>query len=378
MIGVSLRKVYLKQIFLIWKQGLILVLTFVLCALGFIAVIRPLKILNEQIEEDKAKIFPGYYTLMCNNLNSSDLDFIERDLSELTGKCMVICQKEIDVDLLNFKGHGNVIALTESQFRELDNTYGNNQYVLYKLLSGKIPNTDTEVLALDYMYSDWEFDSSAEKKIEKTAVLPELGECVTTGVVTSSNSLEYPVNLKWGFIVTQEAFDQTSFSNHIMLYVFVDNSLKPEEETNLRSVISNYAEIEDATYNENKIDTSGDEAALTLAVELSCLVIIAIVLGEIIVISDFLKGYIGINNIYSQLGLSKRGCCILSLMPIVIFLVIAEIFLIIFLKLAEKHDVVGFLNIGHPYDWLVLLFHCIIVFISAICIYCLLKRKECR
>lgn len=353
-------------------------MTFVFCVLGFITVIRPLKILNDQIEEDKAKRFPGYYNFLCASIECSNLEFIERDISEIAGKCIVLCHKEYDVDYLNFKGHGNAVALTESQFRELEKTYGNNQYRLYKMLSGKTPKTDTEVIVLNYAYSEWEFDSSAEKKTDKTAILPEVGECITTGVVISSESLEFPIDLKWGLIVTQSTFDRIPSNGKVMMYVFPDRALDASEEEELRIIISKYAKVEEASYAETIIDTSGDEVSLTLAVELSVLLIVAVVLCEIIVISDFMKSSIGFINICSQLGLSKFGCCLLSQMSVVIYLVAAEIILFIALKTAEKSDSINFLCIGHPIDLCVLLFEFILVLISSNCIYYRLKGKECR
>ena len=146
----------------------------------------------------------------------------------------------------------------------------------------------------------------------------------------------------------------------------------------LKNTLYKYAEVETITYNETLIDTSGDEASLTLAVELSVLLIAAVVMCEMIVVSDFLKGCMNSNIICSLLGLSKSGCSLLSQIPIAIYLVLAEAILFIVLKIAEKSDAISFRNVCHPYDLLVMLFQFIVVLTGSNYIYFRLKGKEGR
>ena len=345
---------------------------------GFITVIRPLKILKEQIDDDKSQISDGYYSFIVNGFKCSDLELIEKDISGYTSVNFVASQKNFDVEYLNFKGRGNAIAITDYWISRLEKSYGEEQLDYYKLLSGRIPGARTEVLVLDFAYSEWAFDTHSDEKIEKSAVLPEIGECTTTGKVTTDYSLSFPNELRSGFIVNKDAFDLIPNSDKVTIYVFFDKSIDASKETELKNVISKYAEVEDASYSETKIDTSGDEASLNLAVELSVLLIAAIVLCELIVISDYMKVNIGFINLCSQLGLSKSGCSLLNQIPIVIYLTIAEVVVFIVLKLAEKNDAICFLIIGHPIDLWIMLFHFIIVMMSSNYIYFRFKRKACQ
>lgn len=368
----------LRRLPIIWKQGLVLILTFVVSVFGFIAVIRPLKLLKDQIDDDKTQICDGYYSFIVNGFNCSDLELIEKDISGYTSEYLVACQKEFDVEYLNFKGRGNAIVITDYQINRLEKSYGEEQFDFYKFLSGRIPNSITEVLVLDFAYSEWTFDTHSNEKIVKSAVLPEIGECTTTGKVTTDYSLAFPTELRSGFIVNKEAFERIPNSDKVTIFVVFDKCIDASKETELKKTISKYAEVEDASYSVTRIDTSDDEAALILAIELSALVIFFIVLGEIIVVCEFLKGDIGYINTCSQLGLSKLRCCLLSQLSIVILLVIAEFVVFIILKLSETNDAISFLNIGHPIDLWVLLFQFVIVMISANYIYSWLKRKECQ
>ena len=371
-------RIALERFHYTWKQGLILILTLVLCAFGFITIIRPLKVLKEQIDADKTRETQGYYCFKINGFDCSNLDSLEKELSGNGTEYMVACQKEFDVEYLNFKGHGNAITITDLWLNKLEKSYGEESFQYYELLTGRIPNSKTEVLMLDFAYSDWEFDANADTKIEKSAVLPEIGECQTTGLVTSNGSLMFPLELSSGFIVNKDAFKLISNTDTVTVFVFADRSLSEPEETKLKNIISEYAEVEEASFSETIIDTSGDEASLTLASELSFLLIVAIVLCEITVTSDYIKSNIGFINICGQLGLSKLGCCLLSQMPVVILLVLSDFFVFAILKFAEKSDALSFMNIGCPYDILILLSQPIIVLISAGFIYFRLKGKECQ
>ena len=190
--------------------------------------------------------------------------------------------------------------------------------------------------------------------------------------------MSFPLELCSGFIVSNEAFNVISKDEAVSIFVLVERVLDSEEEEKLKRVISKYANIEDAQYIENQLDTSSIDSRFTLAVELSILVIIAIVLGEIIILSDCVKSFIGFNNICYRLGLSKFGCFLLSQMPIIIYLLIAKSIVFIILKLAEKNDAINFLNTSHPTAFWIMILHFIIVLISAIYIYYRFKRKECQ
>ena len=371
-------KIILRQLCSTFRQGLILILTFVLCLLGFIAVIKPLVDLKRENEAAKNKSNYGYYCFVCSDFNSLNLESIEKDLSTNKGEYLVVSQKEFYVEYLNFSGHGNAISLSESCLNDLQNTYGKNEFEYFKLQSGRIPKSSTEVLVMDFAYFEWNYDFSVEEKIKRAAVLPSLGECITTGCVTTKDSLSIPLELCSGFIVTNDAFNVISKDETINIFILIDRVLDSAEEGKLKSVVSKYAIIEDAQYIENQIDTSGNDSRLAMAVELSIPIIIAIVLGEIIILTDFLKSVFGFNDICSRLGLSKSGCCLLIQIPIIIYIFIAESVLFIILKLAEENDAINFLNIGHPTDLGILLFQFIIVLISAIYIFYRLKRKECR
>lgn len=347
--------------------------------LGCVAVINPLvgfKIENEIAKENNDNL--GYYCFVCSDFNSLNLESIEKELSTNKGEYLVVSQKEFNVDYLNFSGHGNAISLSESCLNDLQNTYGKNEFEFFKLQSGRIPENSNEVLVLDFAYFEWNFDYSVEDKIKKAAVLPELDECLTTGCVTAKDSLSFPLELCSGFIVSNEAFNVISKDEAVSIFVLVERVLDSEEEEKLKRVISKYANIEDAQYIENQLDTSSIDSRFTLAVELSILVIIAIVLGEIIILSDCVKSFIGFNNICYRLGLSKFGCFLLSQMPIIIYLLIAKSIVFIILKLAEKNDAINFLNTSHPTAFWIMILHFIIVLISAIYIYYRFKRKECQ
>ena len=353
-------------------------MTFVLCALGFITIIRPLKILKDDIDANKALVKQGYYRYTVSGFNCSDLDSIENDISDNKSDFMVVCMKEFDVEYLNLYGEGKAIVITDYWLKELENAYGKEKFRGFKLASGSIPNNNREVLVVYSPYTYYEFSTVSDERIEKLAVLPELGECVTTGIVTVDSSVSFPSDLAIGLIVTKEDFNQISNGERITIFVLPDRTLDASEETKLKTVISKYAEVEEAFFNETTLDTSSDEAELTLAAELSLLVIIAILVGEIIVLSDFMKGNVGFINICSRLGLSKVGCFLMSQLPIVIYLVISEAIVFIILKLAEKADAISFLNIGHPYDLLAMLLQLIIILISVNYIYFRPKGKECR
>lgn len=367
-----------RQLLYKWKQGLVLVLTFVLCVLGFITVIRPLKILKEQIEENKALVKQGYYSFIVSGFNCLDLDSVENDISDNKSDFMVVCMKEYDVEYLNLYGEGKAIAITDHWLKELENAYGKEKFRGFKLTSGSIPNNDHEVLVVYTPYTYYEFQTVTDERIGKLAVLPTVGECFTTGTVEVDRSVSFPTELGIGLIVTKEDFNQVSNGERITIFVWPDRTLDASEEAKLKTDISKYAEVEEAYFTDTTFDTSGDDARLTLAVELSIIVIIAIVLGEMIVVFDYLKGTIGFNDTCSRLGLSKIGCCLLSQIPIIVYLVLAEAIVFIVLKLAENADAVSFLNIGHPIDLCVLLFELFIVMLSAIYIYYRLKRKECQ
>lgn len=367
-----------RQLLYKWKQGLVLVLTFILCVLGFITVIRPLKILKDQIEENKALVKQGYYSYIVSGFNSLELDSVENDISDNKSDFMVVCMKEFDVEYLNLYGEGKVIVITDYWLKELENAYGKEKFRGFKLSSGSIPNNDHEVLVVYTPYTYYEFRTVTDERIGKLAVLPTVGECFTTGTVDVDRSVSFPTELGIGLIVTKEDFNLVSNGERITIFVLPDRTLDASEETKLKTVISKYAVVEESYFTETTLDTSGDEAELTLAAELSLLVIIAILVGETIVLSDFMKGNVGFINICSRLGLSKFGCFLMSQLPIVIYLVISEAIVFIILKLAEKADAISFLNIGHPYDLLAMLLQFIIILISVNYIYFRPKGKECR
>ena len=125
---VELLKYLLRQLLLTWKQGVILILTFVLCALGFITIVRPLKILKNDIEDKKALVTNGYYRFVVTGFNSSDLDSIEKELSGDGSEYMVACQKEFVVKYLNLYGEGKAIAITDHWMTKLENAYGKEQF----------------------------------------------------------------------------------------------------------------------------------------------------------------------------------------------------------------------------------------------------------
>lgn len=361
-----------------WKQGVVLVLTFVLCVLGFITIIRPLKILKDNNDAKKDLVKQGYYCYTVSGFNCSDLDSIENDISDNSSDFVVACLKDFNVNYLNLYGEGKAIAITDHRLNELENAYGKEQFRGFKLASGSIPNKNREVLVVYTPYTYYEFSTVTDERIGKLAVLPELGECVTTGIVMVDRSVSFPSDLAMGLIVTKEDFNQISDGEEITIFVWPDRTLDASEEMELKAVISKYAEVDEAYFSETTLDTSGDEAELTLAAELSLLVIIVILVGELIVLSDFMKGNVGFINICSRLGLSKFGCFLMSQLPIVIYLVISEAIVFIILKLAEKADAISFLNIGHPYDLLAMLLQFIIILISVNYIYFRPKGKECR
>ena len=375
---VELLKYLLRQLLLTWKQGVILILTFVLCALGFITIVRPLKILKNDIEDKKALVTNGYYRFVVTGFNSSDLDSIEKELSGDGSEYMVACQKEFVVKYLNLYGEGKAIAITDHWMTKLENAYGKEQFRGFKLDSGRVPNKDREVLLLSNPYTYYEFGTSTDERVGKFAVLPEVGECDTTGIVLTDNSVSFPSEMRIGLIVTKADFNQISNGESINVFVWPDRTLDDSEVQRLKNTLYKYAEVETITYNETLIDTSGDEASLTLAVELSVLLIAAVVMCEMIVVSDFLKGCMNSNIICSLLGLSKSGCSLLSQIPIAIYLVLAEAILFIVLKIAEKSDAINFLNVCHPYDLLVMLFQFIVVLTGSNYIYFRLKGKEGR
>ena len=357
------------------KQGLILLLTFVLCMLGCIAVIRPLVDFKNKIEKSKTKNNFGYYNFICTDFNSSNLESIEKDLSTSKEEYIAVCQKEFDVEYLNFHGRGNVVSLSETCLKDLQNTYGKKEFGFFKLGSGRIPEKSTEVLVLGFAYSEWNYDLSGEKKIEKAAVLPELGECITTGSVTTKDSLSFPVELKSGFIVTNSTFDLISKNANIDIFVLVERALDSAEEATLRNVISKYATVVEANYIENRIDTSGDEATFTLAVELSLLLIVALIFGEIIVLSDFIKEQIDFLSVCTQLGISGLKCFILNELFIASYLIISNVVFFLILLVAMKCSALSFLNIDWKYRFLVVLFNSMVILFAGLALHFKSEKK---
>lgn len=368
-------KVLLKQFVFVWKQGIVLFLSVVLCSLGCICLIRPLKLYSEQIAEDKSKVYPGFYSFICKNLNCSSLNSIENDLSEIGDSFFIAFQKEYEVEYLNFKGRGNAITLSDSEFERIEKTYDRNQTGYYKLQSGMIPERDYEVLLLGFAYTDWSYSKDEDEKVEKAAVLPGIGECVTVGQITALESESMPSELCYGLIIPQETFELALGEENVTVYIVSKKELVSAEEEYLKSAISKYGEIEKASFNQIVIDTKSDEDNLSAAIGLSLILLFVVLFCAVLVLADFIKGNMGFIGECNRIGMTELNCFLLNEALVALYLIVAEGVLFVILYNSSEYEKTCFLDIGICNSCCLNTLLALFFLIACSVIYFRLKRK---
>lgn len=373
-------KIVIRQFLRSWDKGLIYIVTFVLCSLCALALIIPIKLFRQEIDEKSNKIGMTYYLFQCEGFSGSELNSLEEKINNIDSDFLVIPSTEYEICYKNFSGAGRAMTLSDAWFERLDKSYNGVQNTFIKLCSGRISDNENEVMVLGFLpYSSYSY-SHNEEKIEKTVVLPGTGECECTGIVNFQEEWDgLLVDTQGGVIVSQTEFGIISNDKCVSLFVMFQKTLNPEQEIKLKQAVSEYADVIEASCVRHEYDEEADKAGLNLAVELSAILLIAVVACLIFVQSDLLQGNMLICDIMKRIGMTERSYFLFNLILMNIYILISEAVLCMVLRLSEINDQFRFINPGTAgLKWVIFLSAYITGLVVYIVVYLRLRVKRIR
>lgn len=349
-------KVVLRQLLRTWDKGLIYILTFVLCSLCSVALIIPLRLLRQEIDKRSNSTTMTYYSYVCEGFSGSDLNSMEKDIKEIEPEFIIIPNVEYEVSYKNFSGTGRAMTISDSGFEKLGKSYANKTDYFLCLISGRIPEDENEVVTFLGVYGSYCYSHDGEK-VKKAVVLPEIGECEATGKIELRDDLqEMIVDLQGGVIVRQNVFDKIYGGSAVKIFIVFQETLSPEQELELKKIISKYANVLDAYCVSKQYDEEADIASLNLATELSALLILAVIACLVFVQSDLLYSNIIICRIMKQMGLSKLKNFFFNFILLNIYILISEAVLFFVLQLSETSERLKFINPGSEgFKWIIII-----------------------
>lgn len=363
-------KVVLRQLLRTWDRGLIYILTFVLCSLCSVALIIPLRLLRQDIDERRNSINVTYYSYVCEGFSGSDLNSMEKDIKEIEPEFIIIPSVEYEVSYKNFSGTGRAMTISDSGFEKLGKSYGSMTDYFLCLNSGRIPENEAEVATFLGIYGFYYYSHDGET-VEKAVVLPEIGECEATGKIELRNDLyEMIVDIQGGVIVRQNVFDKISGGNTVKLFVVFQETLSLEQELELKKAISKYANVLEAYCISKQYDEEADIARFNLAAELSALLILAVIACLVFVQSDLLYSNTNICRIMKQMGLSEPKIFTFNFVLLNIYILISETALYFVLQLSKTSERLRFINPGSEgFKWIIIVAAYLIALLTYIVVY---------
>lgn len=363
-------KVVLRQLLRTWDRGLIYILTFVLCSLCSVALIIPLRLLRQDIDERRNSINVTYYSYVCEGFSGSDLNSMEKDIKEIEPEFIIIPSVEYEVSYKNFSGTGRAMTISDSGFEKLGKSYGSMTDYFLCLNSGRIPENEAEVAVFLGIYGYYYYSHDGET-VEKAVVLPEIGECEATGEIELRNDLhEMIVDIQGGVIVRQNVFDKISGGNTVKLFVVFQETLSLEQELELKKAISKYANVLEAYCISKQYDEEADIARFNLAAELSALLILAVIACLVFVQSDLLYSNTNICRIMKQMGLSEPKIFTFNFVLLNIYILISETALYFVLQLSKTSERLRFINPGSEgFKWIIIVAAYLIALLTYIVVY---------
>lgn len=363
-------KVVLRQLLRTWDRGLIYILTFVLCSLCSVALIIPLRLLRQDIDERRNSINVTYYSYVCEGFSGSDLNSMEKDIKEIEPEFIIIPSVEYEVSYKNFSGTGRAMTISDSGFEKLGKSYGSMTDYFLCLNSGRIPENEAEVAVFLGIYGSYNYSHDGET-VEKAVVLPEIGECEATGEIELRNDLhEMIVDIQGGVIVRQNVFDKISGGNTVKLFVVFQETLSLEQELELKKAISKYANVLEAYCISKQYDEEADIARFNLAAELSALLILAVIACLVFVQSDLLYSNTNICRIMKQMGLSEPKIFTFNFVLLNIYILISETALYFVLQLSKTSERLRFINPGSEgFKWIIIVAAYLIALLTYIVVY---------
>lgn len=363
-------KVVLRQLLRTWDRGLIYILTFVLCSLCSVALIIPLRLLRQDIDERRNSINVTYYSYVCEGFSGSDLNSMEKDIKEIEPEFIIIPSVEYEVSYKNFSGTGRAMTISDSGFEKLGKSYGSVTDYFLCLNSGRIPENEAEVAVFLGIYGSYNYSHDGET-VEKAVVLPEIGECEATGEIELRNDLhEMIVDIQGGVIVRQNVFDKISGGNTVKLFVVFQETLSLEQELELKKAISKYANVLEAYCISKQYDEEADIARFNLAAELSALLILAVIACLVFVQSDLLYSNTNICRIMKQMGLSEPKIFTFNFVLLNIYILISETALYFVLQLSKTSERLRFINPGSEgFKWIIIVAAYLIALLTYIVVY---------
>lgn len=363
-------KVVLRQLLRTWDRGLIYILTFVLCSLCSVALIIPLRLLRQDIDERRNSINVTYYSYVCEGFSGSDLNSMEKDIKEIEPEFIIIPSVEYEVSYKNFSGTGRAMTISDSGFEKLGKSYGSMTDYFLCLNSGRIPENEAEVAVFLGIYGSYNYSHDGET-VEKAVVLPEIGECEATGEIELRNDLhEMIVDIQGGVIVRQNVFDKISGGNTVKLFVVFQETLSLEQELELKKAISKYANVLEAYCISKQYDEEADIARFNLAAELSALLILVVIACLVFVQSDLLYSNTNICRIMKQMGLSEPKIFTFNFVLLNIYILISETALYFVLQLSKTSERLRFINPGSEgFKWIIIVAAYLIALLTYIVVY---------
>ena len=144
-------KIVIRQFLRSWDKGLIYIVTFVLCSLCALALIIPIKLFRQEIDEKSNKIGMTYYLFQCEGFSGSELNSLEEKINNIDSDFLVIPSTEYEICYKNFSGAGRAMTLSDAWFERLDKSYNGVQNTFIKLCSGRISDNENEVMVLGFL-----------------------------------------------------------------------------------------------------------------------------------------------------------------------------------------------------------------------------------
>ncbi len=355
---------------------------YILCIIAIIASIIPCMDYGDYLNETYNIPNYGFYKYNLIGFDSNKLNTLEDNIGKDISDATVIPTLSFEVNESGLTGNSILSTLSDKRFKELETTLSddpvpNNLYMT--LYQGSIPDQNGQVLSFFDPYFTWGYEDNGPNR--SIAVLPNIGECTITGIVDLQNDRQfvYPTELFGGFISLNSDFSVASTDQVVTLYVFFDKTLSGNEEMKLKQTVSKYAEVINASYSKNVLDSNPISSSIAHVKMLTAVTVILLSLCGISSLSNIIIGNMPFMNILNRLGMSKgsRFCFIFSLINIC--LILGTLISAIVLVIVPKVRFLSFIDCKSPsVIFVVLISEYLIHLLSGIIIYIIKERKGIR
>ncbi len=302
-------KVILWQIVKLKTECMLVIASVVLSTLADIGICVSYFEYIENIESEKAEYaaMKGHYEFSCSEFDADDIDDIECRISETAVDSIVIASVSSDVTVGQEELNTIVCVYSDSHMKRIaENPYDDTLPVY--LVQGSMPQKDNELLYLGDVDSNYRYSADYVPDSDDVICFDDEERYKAVGEL-DLRSQGMPLEMYYGFVATKKTFKKISKDNEVKIYVFCGSILTPEQEQAMKSIVSEYAEIADASFSRLTLEENMYDSQIAFNKLLTVIGINVLMLLGISSVYGLINANARLNSVMEILGLSKIKRC---------------------------------------------------------------------